>query len=463
MLSLSLTLPQTRALSPTNARSLSPTNALSRPPCIPTALLSYPPPLPLLFVLTTCRYANMIACIIKLIPKLTRDRVRKLIDTRLVGFVVQCLTLIAEMPVDKLIIRSSVMCSILVVSIATETIGKTLLIEGGVLGILPRLLDCPIEDTGRLVGTFCAIATGLLVGREEEKERGLSAKSLHNVVHLVVAALSMAHGKGMVTTKYEIISAVREVSISDRHLAMMLDAGILEAFPLVGVAGFSEWIVGLYPSPIDGKTMDVISWEAVAAIGLNIALMASHTHVLRADDAAMETLKAMAAWPNEPHLKQIVKDAKLAMFELDAASSIQHIATNSGTRASSSVEGDGGGSADDPRKKHVMLSYSWAQQSTVLRLVERMKRDGLKVWVDVECMRGSTIDAMADAVENAAVVLICMSRDYKESSNCRFEGNYVTQQKKPYLCVMVEEGYSPTGWLGIMLGMNLWFGLYVTS
>ena len=75
-------------------------------------------------------------------------------------------------------------------------------------------------------------------------------------------------------------------------------------------------------------------------------------------------------------------------------------------------------------------------------------------------MRGSTIDAMADAVENAAVVLVCMSRDYKESSNCRFEGNYVTQQKKPYLCIMVEEGYSPKGWLGIMLGMNLWFGLY---
>ena len=34
-------------------------------------------------------------------------------------------------------------------------------------------------------------------------------------------------------------------------------------------------------------------------------------------------------------------------------------------------------------------------------------------------MSGSTLEAMASAVENAAVVLICACEKYKESPNCR--------------------------------------------
>ena len=41
------------------------------------------------------------------------------------------------------------------------------------------------------------------------------------------------------------------------------------------------------------------------------------------------------------------------------------------------------------------------------------------------------------------------------------QANYVTQQHVPYLCLKMEKGYQPKGWLGIMLGMNLWFGMYV--
>ena len=51
----------------------------------------------------------MIGVVIKIVPKLTRDRVRKLINKQLVDFIVQCLALIAETPVNELIIRSSVL------------------------------------------------------------------------------------------------------------------------------------------------------------------------------------------------------------------------------------------------------------------------------------------------------------------------------------------------------------------
>jgi hypothetical protein len=39
--------------------------------------------------------------------------------------------------------------------------------------------------------------------------------------------------------------------------------------------------------------------------------------------------------------------------------------------------------------------------------------------MDIDNIGGSTLQAMAEAVENAVVVLICYSRKYKESENCR--------------------------------------------
>ena len=44
-------------------------------------------------------------------------------------------------------------------------------------------------------------------------------------------------------------------------------------------------------------------------------------------------------------------------------------------------------------------------------------------------MKGSTVDAMSDAVDNAAVMLSCLSLAYKESANCRLEAQYGHQQE----------------------------------
>eukprot|EP01050_Picozoa_sp_SAG11_P030132 SAG11_NODE_8785_length_976_cov_428.427594_2_plen_123_part_00 len=66
-------------------------------------------------------------------------------------------------------------------------------------------------------------------------------------------------------------------------------------------------------------------------------------------------------------------------------------------------------------------SYQWNHQTVVLRVVEALQLRLYDVWVDVQQMSGSTVDAMARAVEGASVVLVCVSRAYKESSNCRLE------------------------------------------
>ena len=57
--------------------------------------------------------------------------------------------------------------------------------------------------------------------------------------------------------------------------------------------------------------------------------------------------------------------------------------------------------------------YQWDVQGTVLRVAASMRQRGFSVWVDTEMMTGSTLDAMAAAVENAYCVLICITERYK--------------------------------------------------
>ena len=43
--------------------------------------------------------------------------------------------------------------------------------------------------------------------------------------------------------------------------------------------------------------------------------------------------------------------------------------------------------------------YQWDVQATVLRVAKSMRERGFRVWMDTEMMSGSTLDAMAAAVE----------------------------------------------------------------
>ena len=73
--------------------------------------------------------------------------------------------------------------------------------------------------------------------------------------------------------------------------------------------------------------------------------------------------------------------------------------------------------------KHVMISYQWDVQKPMIQLKTQLQSQGYKVWMDVDEMGGSTLESMAKAVENASVVLVCVSQKYKESPNCR-SGDY---------------------------------------
>ena len=68
--------------------------------------------------------------------------------------------------------------------------------------------------------------------------------------------------------------------------------------------------------------------------------------------------------------------------------------------AASSIDGSNSCEAAE----HVMLSYNWGHQDVIKRINTALQARGYSVWIDIEKMQGSTVEAMADAVEDAAVV-----------------------------------------------------------
>ena len=64
------------------------------------------------------------------------------------------------------------------------------------------------------------------------------------------------------------------------------------------------------------------------------------------------------------------------------------------------------------QQQHVMLSYNWNVQDTIKRLNLALKGRRYAVWIDIEKMQGSTMEAMAGAVEDAAVMCYGISQAY---------------------------------------------------
>ncbi|XP_033750309.1 uncharacterized protein LOC117334666 [Pecten maximus] len=108
-------------------------------------------------------------------------------------------------------------------------------------------------------------------------------------------------------------------------------------------------------------------------------------------------------------------------------------------------------------EQHIMISYNWADQRMLLKVRDCLQEVGYKVWMDVDNMEGDILDAMARAVENAHIVLMCYSEKYKESKNCRTEAQYAYQVSKEIIPVLMQTKYKPDGWLGILVGSKLFY------
>ena len=91
-----------------------------------------------------------------------------------------------------------------------------------------------------------------------------------------------------------------------------------------------------------------------------------------------------------------------------------------------------GSEKSEVTQNHVMISYQWDNQEVLIEVKNRLQASGYRVWMDLEQMGGSTLEAMAKAVEDSSVILVCVSKKYKESPNCRSEAEYAYQLRKDH-------------------------------
>jgi hypothetical protein len=243
-------------------------------------------------------------------------------------------------------------------------------------------------------------------------------------------------------------SRLPPMAVSDYNLSIMLEnEHLLRALVAGLVLGEGH--------PHRGDAHAAGLQELCAGVLVRLALFAPGRAMLLADADTMAALRQLQS----DGTKAARGTAAQALFALEggAGTSVSKYIPDQ-TETSAVEAGVGGGKPSRPR--WVMLSYSWNHQPIVKRMAAALKARGYSIWIDIESMKGSTVDAMSAAVEDAAVVVICISRAYKESANCRMEAQYALQREVEMVPCMMEEGYRPDGWLGMILGTKLWYGFY---
>ena len=92
------------------------------------------------------------------------------------------------------------------------------------------------------------------------------------------------------------------------------------------------------------------------------------------------------------------------------------------------------------KNPHLMISYQWDSQSTMLQIRDKLRSAGFTVWIDVQNMSGSTLESMAAAVENCSVFLMAISRKYLESPNCR------SGRIQLFNCLLIITNFTESKW-----------------
>ena len=198
----------------------------------------------------------------------------------------------------------------------------------------------------------------------------------------------------------------------------------------------NEGAIRVLTSRIKTSSDDEERASAVEALWM-LAFANSNKDIIREGDGTMEILRTLHHSQNA----EVQKAAAGALWEIEGKTARD--------KADKTKEGSG---------NHVMISYQRDAQEIMIQVKNQLQANGCRVWMDLEQMSGSTLETRAKAVENAAVVLICVSQRYKESPDCRSEAEYAYQLGKDIIPLMMEKNYKADGWLGMLLGTKLSIG-----
>jgi hypothetical protein len=287
------------------------------------------------------------------------------------------------------------------------------------------------------MGMICAAN---LFGKDEDNTFGITREEVDSFIDLDAELMACNSWGGIVAMGPNQARGLLKLCISDTNKEMLIES-----------PGFVEHMIASLMLDPKHKRHHGTSQATKARVQRDyaeciqqISLFPSGCEVLKDNSAVVEALDSLATkgWSDEA--KQC---AHAALMQLCP----ERIKRSEQTGDGNGTQANGG---------HVMVSYQWDVQETIQRLVKSLMIREYNVWFDLTNMKGSIMDAMAEAVDGADVVLYCVSEAYKESANCRMEANYAHQQKKLMIPLMVQKGYNANGWLGLLLGTAVWFPMY---
>ena len=109
----------------------------------------------------------------------------------------------------------------------------------------------------------------------------------------------------------------------------------------------------------------------------------------------------------------------------------------------------------ESKSKHIMISYNSKSREMCLKIKNALELKGYSVWIDLENIHGSSLESMANAIEESSCILICMTERYKQSANCRLEAEYSISKNKLIVPLILERAFKPDGWLGLISGSKI--------
>jgi hypothetical protein len=256
-------------------------------------------------------------------------------------------------------------------------------------------------------------------------------------------------------------SRVASIAVSDTHKRLMLKYS-----PQL-ITYLTQCLLINDDTPWRG-TDDADALQEASTLALHqLALFAPWAEVLKSNGTVIPALREVLKVGSQG----AQESAAAALFELDEASRASVL-----THASENIFDGSDQQTTVKPPQHIMVSYNWGHQAVILRIVSALQARGYLMWIDTEQMKGATVDTMALAVEGSVVMLLGVSKAYKESSNCRelfapkarkslflcsvgvcssssdaldtgMEAQYGLQKKKPLVPVKLTDGYDPDGWV----------------
>jgi hypothetical protein len=97
------------------------------------------------------------------------------------------------------------------------------------------------------------------------------------------------------------------------------------------------------------------------------------------------------------------------IWNINVKNNVNRISTPASPIEKSTDNGD----KQNEKKPKIMISYNSANREMCMSIKKELEALGYIIWIDVENIHGSSLEAMALAIENSDCILVCMTEKYK--------------------------------------------------